>query len=902
VSKEGFMAHGNVAARLQKSIIVSSAVSIVLFGLLVAGVSIVPLYQHLTSDAEQTLSLGANTRAVAVNEYLTRTCDVAAQITSRTQIRVALERYNQGEMTHEELVEFSAPKLADALAQSPEIAGMVRYDQAGAPVVQLGLEYPLEQLPPPGASDTVKLYEPALFEGESYLIVSAPIPNAAGQLVGTDMVIFELERLRQIVNDTTDLNADSEVLLALYDGNQIQPLLPDMSFDGAQRAMLERAYQQQQAQGVLQPGEQGDSVMAYSRLDNEPWLLAIATSTQQLYAPVYRQIHVLSALILALLLAGILGMSYLLRPLTGKLIVHTDELKREIREKTATLHAERHRNDLILQAVGEGVLGLDAHDRISFANPAAIQMVGYTADDLIGQSVHILRYTASVSSNGGSVHSVASSEDLISEFFRRQDGSLFPVEIICTPMLEQDGPVGKVITFRDITRRQAAEEQLRHQALHDTLTGLPNRAMFLQLLQDALANVRQTSQRPFAVLFLDLDHFTMVNDSLGHLAGDHMLTTTAQRLEECLRSQDIVARFGGDEFVILLDNISTDTEAALLAERIQRAINQPVQFQEYEMGVSASIGIALSARAYEHPDHLLRDADAALYWAKTMGQSRYAVFDTTMHTHALERLHLDAALRRALEQHELRVHYQPIVSLEHGEIVGFEALVRWYHPQRGIVSPGAFIPIAEETGLIVPLSWFVLREACRQTVAWQRRYAEQHDLTISVNLSGKALMRVDVVDQLRRILEETGLDARSLKLEITENVMVDHAETTIDTLRRLRELGVSLGIDDFGTGYSSLRYLHRFPIQTLKIDRSFIDRLCMDAESAAIVQSIVMLSHALQIELVAEGIETEQQLAALHELHCEYGQGYLFARPLDSAAAEALLTTWAAPAVGVLGG
>jgi diguanylate cyclase (GGDEF)-like protein/PAS domain S-box-containing protein len=666
--------------------------------------------------------------------------------------------------------------------------------------------------------------------------------------------------------------------------------------------MLERAYQQQQAQGVLQPGEQGDSVMAYSRLDNEPWLLAIATSTQQLYAPVYRQIHVLSALILALLLAGILGMSYLLRPLTGKLIVHTDELKREIREKTATLHAERHRNDLILQAVGEGVLGLDAHDRISFANPAAIQMVGYTADDLIGQSVHILRYTASVSSNGGSVHSVASSEDLISEFFRRQDGSLFPVEIICTPMLEQDGPVGKVITFRDITRRQAAEEQLRHQALHDTLTGLPNRAMFLELLQDALANVRQSAQRPFAVLFLDLDNFTMVNDSLGHLAGDHMLTTTAQRLEECLRSQDIVARFGGDEFVILLDNISTDTEAVLLAERIQRAINRPVQFQEYEMGVSASIGIALSARAYEHPDHLLRDADAALYWAKTMGQSRYAVFDTTMHTHALERLHLDAALRRALEQHELRVHYQPIVSLEHGEIVGFEALVRWYHPQRGIVSPGAFIPIAEETGLIVPLSWFVLREACRQTVAWQRRYAEQHDLTISVNLSGKALMRVDVVDQLRRILEETGLDARSLKLEITENVMVDHAETTIDTLRRLRELGVSLGIDDFGTGYSSLRYLHRFPIQTLKIDRSFIDRLCMDAESAAIVQSIVMLSHALQIELVAEGIETEQQLAALHELHCEYGQGYLFARPLDSAAAEALLTTWAAPAVGVLGG
>jgi diguanylate cyclase (GGDEF)-like protein/PAS domain S-box-containing protein len=743
----------------------------------------------------------------------------------------------------------------------------------------------------------VTIHEPVLFAGESYLIVSAPISNAAGQTVGTDVVIFDLEHLRRIVSDTNGLNPDSQIVLASQQGDQIESLLPDMPLDAAQRDALEQVYQQQQAQGLLPPNAQTDHVMAYSRVHDGSWLLAITTSTEQLYAPVYGQMRLLGGLILALLLAGTFGLSYLLRPLTGKLIVHTDELEREICEKTATLDAERHRNNLILQAVGEGVLGLDAQERISFANPAALHMVDYSADDLIGQPVHILRYAATASANGGSVHPVFHTDELISEIFRRRDGSLFPVELICTPLWEQSDLKGKVITFRDITRRQAAEEQLRHQALHDTLTGLPNRAMFLELLKDALADARQARQRPFAVLFLDLDHFTMVNDSLGHLAGDHMLTTTAQRLEACLRPKDIVARFGGDEFVILLDNITTDTEAARLAERIQRAINKPVVFQEYEMGVSASIGIALSSRAYEHPDHLLRDADAALYWAKTKGQSRYAIFDTTMHTHALERLHLDAALRRALEQHELQVHYQPIVNLAHGEIVGFEALVRWYHPQRGIVSPGEFIPIAEETGLIVPLSWCVLREACRQTVAWQRQSAAWHHLTISVNFSGKALMRVDVVEQLRRILEETGLDARSLKLEITENVMVDHAETTLATLGRLRDLGVSLGIDDFGTGYSSLRYLHRFPIQTLKIDRSFIDRLCMDAESAAIIQSIVMLSHALQIELVAEGIETEQQLAALHELHCEYGQGYFFSRPLDSTAAEALLTSWAAPAV-----
>jgi diguanylate cyclase (GGDEF)-like protein/PAS domain S-box-containing protein len=827
-----------------------------------------------------------------VDEYLARACDVAAQITSRTQIRVALEDYNTGTIDYDELVAFSAPKLADALAQSPEIAGMVRYDQVGQPVVQLGLEVPHEQLPPPGAADTVTVHDPIPFAGQSYLIVSAPITNATAQRVGTDIVLFELERLREIVGNTNGLNEESQVLLAAWHGDEIELLLPDMPLSEPQRAALTRAHEQQQAQGVLTPGDESRAVMAYSRVHDGTWLLAIATSTQQLYAPVYDQLQLLGSLIISLLLVGTLGLSYLLRPLTGKMIVHTDELERQVR-------TERHRNDLILQAVGEGILGLDASERISFANPAALDMVGYSAADLIGEPLHILRTAPAngVPGNGHAPHSLVPTDEPANEVFQRKDGSLFPVEVICTPMLEQSDMVGNVLTFRDITSRQAAEEQLRHQALHDTLTGLPNRAHFLELLAEALTNARQAQQPAFAVLFLDLDHFTMVNDSLGHLAGDHLLTTTAQRLTECLRVQDIVARFGGDEFVILLHHIASDTDAALLAERIQRAISRPVIFQEYEMAVSASIGIALSANAYEHPDHLLRDADAALYWAKMRGQSRYAIFDTTMHTHALERLHLDAALRRALEQRELRVHYQPIVDLARGEIAGFEALVRWYHPQRGIVSPAEFIPIAEETGLIVPLSWFVLREACRQTVEWQRRYAGQYDLTVSVNLSGKALMRVDVVDQLRRILQETGLAASKLKLEITENVMVDHAETTIATLRRLRELGVSLGIDDFGTGYSSLRYLHRFPIQTLKIDRSFIDRLCIDAESAAIVQSIVMLCRALQIELVAEGIETEAQLAALHEMHCEYGQGYLFARPLDSTATEALLASWAMSAI-----
>ncbi len=471
----------------------------------------------------------------------------------------------------------------------------------------------------------------------------------------------------------------------------------------------------------------------------------------------------------------------------------------------------------------------------------------------------------------------------------RKDGSVLPVEITGNHLAFK-GQEYLCSFIRDITERKAAEEQLRHQALHDALTDLPNRALFMELLEHALRRTRRDPAGRFAVLFLDLDNFKVVNDSLGHLEGDHLLTITARRLQECLRVSDTIARFGGDEFVILLEDLYDEADALALVYRIQQALAHPLYINDQELSSSASIGIVLNADEHQCPADLLRDADTAMYRAKARGPGHYAVFDTTMHSSVVQRLDTENALRHAIEQEQLRLYYQPIVSLSTGQVAGFEALVRWQHPQRGLISPGDFIPIAEETGLIIPLGWWVLRAACRQMRHWQEQVAGAQALTIGVNLSSKAFMRDDIVEQIRQILQETGLAAAGLKIEITENVMMDHVETTITKLTRLRDLGVQLCIDDFGTGYSSLRYLHRFPIQTLKIDRSFVGTLNVNDESAAITQSIVMLSHTLRKETVAEGIETMAQLRYLQELHCEYGQGYFFSRPVDPITAEKMLT------------
>jgi diguanylate cyclase (GGDEF)-like protein/PAS domain S-box-containing protein len=447
----------------------------------------------------------------------------------------------------------------------------------------------------------------------------------------------------------------------------------------------------------------------------------------------------------------------------------------------------------------------------------------------------------------------------------------------------------------DITERKQAEEQLLHDAFHDALTGLPNRALFMDRLSQAVERVKRHPDCSFGVIFLDLDRFKVINDSLGHMVGDQLLVEVSRRLEGCIRAGDTLARLGGDEFTIILDGVGEAADASAMADRIQAQLRRPFNLNNQEVQISASIGIALSTLNYEKPEDILRDTNIAMHKAKSAGKARYQVFDATMHFHALELLRLETDLRRTAEREEYRVHYQPLVSLKTGQITGFEALVRWQHPERGFVYPKEFIPVAEETGLIIALDRWVLREACQQARIWQKQFPEQQSLTISVNFSARQFAQPDLLEHIKNVLKETGLDAGCLKLEITESVIMSSAESVTTMLSQLRALGVEIYLDDFGTGYSSLSYLHRFPIQVLKIDRSFVSRIGPDGENAEIARAIVTMAHSLGMKVVAEGIETESQCAELKSLACEYGQGNLFSRPVEALTAEKLLTDLSGP-------
>ena len=487
----------------------------------------------------------------------------------------------------------------------------------------------------------------------------------------------------------------------------------------------------------------------------------------------------------------------------------------------------------------------------------------------------------------------APAESLCAELrLRHADGTWHTFETVWTFLPTEPGVEGVLLTCRDVSERKAFEEQLSHQAFHDSLTRLPNRALFQERLGHALARSRRCGSL-VAVLFLDLDNFKIVNDSLGHEAGDGLLLTVTERLSACVRPGDTVARLGGDEFTVLLEDLDDEAQAVGLAERIAATLSVPLVVSGREVFTTASLGIACengaTLGAGRTPDDLVRDADTAMYQAKTQGKSRAVVFDAKMNVQAVNRLELEMDLRRALEKEEFRVFYQPIVSLETRRVCEVEALVRWEHPVRGLVPPGDFIPLAEETGLIVPLGLWVLWEACQQGRAWQQSHRAGPPLRVSVNVSARQLQQPDLVAQVAQVLAGTGLAPACLKLEITESVMMLDADETIPRLHALRALGVHLAVDDFGTGYSSMAYLSSLPIDTLKIDRSFVTKMGRSEDDAAIVRAIVTLAKTLSLQITCEGIETADQLAHLCSLDCDQGQGYHFSRPLPAAECAALL-------------
>ena len=444
---------------------------------------------------------------------------------------------------------------------------------------------------------------------------------------------------------------------------------------------------------------------------------------------------------------------------------------------------------------------------------------------------------------------------------------------------------------RELLIRKDTQEELVHITLHDELTGLPNRAYLTERLRNAITRAQRDHTARFAVLFLDLDRFKIVNDSIGHQGGDAMLVTVAERLALALRPEDTVARMGGDEFAILLESLSGDDDAGTVAERIQTALTRPIDLGGYEVFTSASIGIVLSSSSFlgtELPEHLLRSADMAMYRAKSAGRACYAMFDRAMHRDALARLQLETDLRRALERNEFRLAYQPVVSLRTGRITGAEALIRWQHPERGLVPPSEFIALAEDTGLIVPIGEWVLREACREVQRWAVP-ASEPPLTIAVNLSIKQFAQPSLVARIAELIAESGLPPERVHLEVTESVIIDHPDAAKQVLESLKALGVQVHMDDFGTGYSSLSYLHQLPLDGLKVDRAFVSRMDDDERSRQLVVTVLQLAKSIGLGSVAEGVTTLLQLAELRRLECDYGQGYLFSAPLDGGAMGELI-------------
>ena len=569
-----------------------------------------------------------------------------------------------------------------------------------------------------------------------------------------------------------------------------------------------------------------------------------------------------------------------------------DITKRKEAEEALKKSEEQFRLTFEMTPIGMAISSLKG--KFERVNQALCDALGYSPKELLGVSFADISHPEDWEVHRNLERKLIEGKESnfqVEKRFIAKDGRI--VDTLLKVLVVRD-PNGKPLHFNnqivDITERKSMEQQLLHDALHDALTGLPNRALFMDRLQQQLKRSQNQSNYLFAVLFLDLDRFKVVNDSVGHLVGDKLLVEIARRLENSIAPTDTVARLGGDEFTILLENISSKSEATLVAESIYQTLTFPFEIDEYELFTTASIGIALSSVGYDKPEDIMRDADLTMYSAKEHGKARYEVFDNSLRDRALQRLELETDLRRAVERQEFEVYYQPITSLQLGILSGFEALVRWNHPTKGQIQPGDFIPICEETGLIIPLSNWLLFEACQTTREWQLKYPQHPAIRMSINLSGQQFQESELIEKVESVLEETGLQGKSLKLEITESTLIDNLERVTDIILHLRKKDIQFSIDDFGTGYSSLSYLHRFPVDTIKIDRSFVSQMQAD-DNSAIVKAIITLAHMLNMDVIAEGIETTSQLAQLRLLQCEYGQGFFFSKPLSRAEAEALIAS-----------
>ena len=565
----------------------------------------------------------------------------------------------------------------------------------------------------------------------------------------------------------------------------------------------------------------------------------------------------------------------------------------ERKQSDAALRESEYKMRTLLDSMSEGLIQVNEARTIEFVNDRFCEMTGYTRKELLGSNLSDLVIDDEENSENIHVTDNSNGKGDSRQYelkLLKKDGESLYVIVGDAPVFNAEHEtIGIMGVFTDITERKQIEEQMVHDAFHDALTGLANRKLFMEHLRMSLHRIKRDTEKVFAVLFLDFDRFKVINDSLGHSEGDRLLIAIAGRLEFILRPGDLVARLGGDEFTILLNEISSHKDAMHIAERIQEEMSHPFDLGGSEIVTSASIGIAFGSDDYAHAEEILRDADIAMYRAKAKGKACYQIFDQSMHEEVRNKLHIEREMRQALEQEEFQLYFQPIVDLDNGELSGFESLIRWHHPIRGMVPPVEFIPIAEENNLILPLGRWILYESCRQMCAWQKENIAAWNMMVSVNLSAKQFVQPDLVEQVSAVLNETGLPARCLKLEITESYLMENSELAVKTVTDLRSLGLQLSLDDFGTGYSSLSYLHSLPVSFLKIDRSFVSRMMSSKKNSEMVQTIIRLAQNLRMKVIAEGIENTEQMAHLQILNCQFGQGYFFSKPLPADEAAQLI-------------
>lgn len=579
---------------------------------------------------------------------------------------------------------------------------------------------------------------------------------------------------------------------------------------------------------------------------------------------------------------------------------HVEELSHHIAEQERVSRALKESEEYFRNAFDHaaGMAVIDTSGKWMQVNESLCQMLGYTEEEMLRNGFQSITHPSDLGNDIANLQQLLDGKiqnyQLEKRYSHKWGHSLWVLQSASLVRDTGGGPKHVIFQIQNISDKKRAEEKVHHAAFHDTLTGLPNRALFTERLGVAVQRSLARSDYKFAVIFTDLDRFKIVNDSLGHDTGDELLMAFSTRLESCIRQNDTVARLGGDEFAVLIDGIESLDDAKRIADKIQASLSEPFQVEGHQFFTTVSMGIAFSDHGYSRPEEMLRDADTAMYKAKANGKARYEVFDKQMHMRAVRTLTLENELRRALERDEIQPYYQAIVALRTGKIVGFEALARWIHPDRGLISPADFIPLAEENGLIGPVALAVMDNACKQLSLWKHKF-QLPDLTISANLSVAQFKKTDVVASVKTALNDAALAPHSLKLEITETVIMEDSGAAIETIKTLKQLGVQISIDDFGTGYSSLSYLHKFPFDVIKIDRSFISRMAVDKESFGIIRTICALAAELGKEVIAEGVERKEHQKMLCDIGCQFGQGYLFSKPVDAETAETLLnipTPW----------